>query len=95
MTQDFIAQKDQASAWFRTLRDEIVASFEDLEVSHTKGPLAHERPGRFEVTETERAADGDTDADGVVEGTFSFSGYNAEDMSIKEITEGKFKAILD
>ena len=36
-----------------------------------------------------------SDADGVVEGTFSFSGYNAEDMSIKEITEGKFKAILD
>lgn len=64
MTQDFISQKDQASAWFRTLRDEIVATFEDLEVSHTTGPLADQRPGRFEVTETKRAADDDTDAGG-------------------------------
>ena len=36
-----------------------------------------------------------SDADGVVEGTFSFKGYNAEDMTIKEFTEGKFKAIID
>lgn len=36
-----------------------------------------------------------SDSDGVVEGTFSFTGYNAEDMSTKEVTEGKFKANLD
>lgn len=36
-----------------------------------------------------------SDSDGVVQGTFSFKGYNAEDMSMKEITEGKFKANLD
>ncbi len=33
--------------------------------------------------------------DGVVEGTFSFEGYNAEDMTSKMITEGKFKANLE
>ena len=36
-----------------------------------------------------------SDADGVVEGTFSFTGYNGEDMSTKEITEGSFKANID
>lgn len=36
-----------------------------------------------------------SDADGVVEGTFSFKGYNAEDMTMKTITEGQFKAIVD
>lgn len=32
---------------------------------------------------------------GVVEGTFSFQGYNAGDQSTKNITEGTFKATLD
>jgi hypothetical protein len=32
---------------------------------------------------------------GVVEGTFSFEGYNGDDMSSKMITEGKFKANID
>lgn len=36
-----------------------------------------------------------SDADGVVEGTFSFKGYNGEDMTTKTITEGQFKAIID
>ena len=36
-----------------------------------------------------------SDSDGVVQGTFSFKGYNAEDMSTKTITEGRFKAVLD
>ncbi|MEP2935920.1 MAG: DUF6252 family protein [Gilvibacter sp.] len=31
----------------------------------------------------------------VVEGTFSFEGYNADDESSKMITEGKFKANID
>lgn len=43
-------------------------------------------PGSITVT---------SDSDGVVEGTFSFDGYNADDMSTKVITEGSFKANLD
>jgi len=42
-------------------------------------------PGRIEVT----FDDGQT-----VEGTFSFEGYNASDMSTKVITAGEFKAVL-
>ena len=41
--------------------------------------------GTIEVT----AEDGTT-----VEGTFSFEGYNASDMTTKNITQGKFKAVL-
>lgn len=37
----------------------------------------------------------DVDADGVIEGTFSFIGYNGEDKTTKDITEGRFKAALD
>ncbi len=35
------------------------------------------------------------DADGVLEGTFSFEGYNADNMSTKNITEGSFKVTID
>ena len=42
-------------------------------------------PGIIEIT----SEDGIT-----IEGTFSFEGYNADDMSTKNITEGKFKAEL-
>ena len=57
-------QKAQASAWFRALRDEIVAAFEALEDSHDRGPLAEDAPGRFEVTRTRRAAPEGEDAGG-------------------------------
>ena len=57
-------QKAQASAWFRALRDEIVAAFEALEDSHDRGPLAEDAPGRFEVTRTRRAAPESEDAGG-------------------------------
>ncbi len=61
MTEHFDARKAQAAAWFRTLRDEIVASFEGLEDSHhdTSTPA-----GRFEVTETKRTAEDGSDAGG-------------------------------
>ena len=36
-----------------------------------------------------------SDSDGVVEGTFSFDGYNGSDMSTKVITEGSFKANIE
>ncbi|KMW60460.1 Coproporphyrinogen III oxidase, aerobic [Candidatus Rhodobacter oscarellae] len=54
----FDQEKARASAWFRQLRDEIVAAFEALE---TKSGGA---PGAFEVTETKRDADDGSDAGG-------------------------------
>ena len=51
MAEDFTTQKARAAAWFRTLRDEIVAAFEALEVRHGKA-------ARFEVTPTSRADGG-------------------------------------
>lgn len=57
-------QKRQASAWFRTLRDEIVAAFEALEDSQDTGPFAGAEPGRFAVKETRRASDDGSDAGG-------------------------------
>ncbi|MBV0910847.1 oxygen-dependent coproporphyrinogen oxidase [Anianabacter salinae] len=60
----FDDRKATAAAWFRHLRDEIVASFEALEQSHTEGPFADEAPGSFEVTETSRTSDDGSDAGG-------------------------------
>ncbi|WP_417249673.1 oxygen-dependent coproporphyrinogen oxidase [Celeribacter sp.] len=59
-----IDQKARASAWFRALRDQIVAAFEAVEDSHNEGPFADKPAGRFEVTETKRAADDGGDAGG-------------------------------
>jgi len=64
MNAPFDDRKARASAWFRNLRDEIVAAFEALEDSQTEGPFAHLPPGRFEVTETTRASDDGSDAGG-------------------------------
>ena len=36
-----------------------------------------------------------SDSDGVLEGTFSFEGYNADDQSSKMVTSGSFKANID
>ena len=57
-------EKSRASGWFRSLRDEIVAAFEGLEDAQTSGPLSDMAPGRFEVTETKRAAPDGGDAGG-------------------------------
>ncbi|SDL27719.1 oxygen-dependent coproporphyrinogen oxidase [Aliiruegeria lutimaris] len=59
MTQPMQAEKTRASEWFRTLRDRIVAAFEQLEDSQLDGPFAESPAGRFELRETKReAADG-------------------------------------
>jgi len=64
MTELMEEQKGRASAWFRQLRDDIVAAFEGLEESHANGPLCDAAPGRFEVTETKRASKDGSDAGG-------------------------------
>ncbi len=64
MSDDLKAQRNTASAWFRELRDQIVAAFEGLEDSHVAGPLSKSTPGRFEVTETKRASENGSDAGG-------------------------------
>ena len=64
MTDDLLNEKSQAAAWFRALRDDIVAAFEALEDRQSLGPTAHLPAGRFEVTETRRHADGGGDAGG-------------------------------
>ena len=55
MTEAFDTHKAQAAAWFRHLRDQIVAAFEAVEHSHTTGPLSDMAPGRFDVRETTRS----------------------------------------
>ena len=57
-------ERSEASAWFRTLRDQIVAAFEALEDAQTSGPLSDQPAGRFEVKETKRASDDGSDAGG-------------------------------
>ncbi|MEP1961784.1 oxygen-dependent coproporphyrinogen oxidase [Tateyamaria sp.] len=64
MTEDFDTEKARASAWFRTLRDDIVAAFERLEANHDTGPMAGATPGAFEVSETKRTSDDGSDAGG-------------------------------
>ncbi|MBD3765400.1 MAG: oxygen-dependent coproporphyrinogen oxidase [Rhodobacterales bacterium] len=50
MADEIETRKARAAAWFRTLRDRIVAAFEALEdTTRADGP-----PGRFEVTPTTR-----------------------------------------
>jgi coproporphyrinogen III oxidase len=48
-------KKQQASAWFRTLRDQICKAFETLEDDLPAGaPLSDQPPGRFEITPWDR-----------------------------------------
>jgi coproporphyrinogen III oxidase len=64
MTDTFDTEKSRASAWFRELRDQIVASFEGLENSHGAGPMSDAPAGKFEVSETTRTSDDGSDAGG-------------------------------
>ncbi|WP_372840654.1 oxygen-dependent coproporphyrinogen oxidase [Phaeovulum sp.] len=59
MANEFESEKAAASAWFRTLRDRIVAAFEAVE---DEGAGA--APGRFELTETRRTAPDGSSAGG-------------------------------
>jgi coproporphyrinogen III oxidase len=64
MSDEMKTEKETAAAWFRTLRDDIVASFENLEDTQVDGPTADLPTGRFEVSETSRTADDGGDAGG-------------------------------
>ncbi|MFQ6551107.1 oxygen-dependent coproporphyrinogen oxidase [Aestuariibius insulae] len=64
MSDPFSDQKARASAWFRTLRDDIVSAFHALEDSHSSGPLSDAPAGRVEVSKTHRASDDGSDAGG-------------------------------
>ena len=57
MSEEMKIQKETAAAWFRQLRDDIVAAFETLESGQTEGPTASLPAGRFEVTETTPSAE--------------------------------------
>ena len=66
MTASFQDEKDRASGWFRSLRDDIVAAFEGLEDSHVDGPLSDMAAGRFDISNTTRTSDDGSDAGGGV-----------------------------
>lgn len=66
MSDQMLDQKDRAAKWFRSLRNEIVTAFEDLEDSQVAGAFAAQPAGRFEVSETRRTSDDGSDAGGGV-----------------------------
>ena len=57
-------EKQQASTWFRSLRDQIVSAFETLESAHATGPFAEAPIGQFDVTETKLSSEDGSDAGG-------------------------------
>ncbi len=57
-------RKSRAASWFRRLRDEIVAAFEQIEAGPSTGSPVRHGPGRFEVRETKRISDDGSDAGG-------------------------------
>jgi len=64
MSASYETEKARAAAWFRQLRDQIVAAFEGLEDSHASGPLSDVPAGRFEVSKTKRDGEDGKDAGG-------------------------------
>lgn len=60
ITDHFKSQKADASVWFRSLRDEIVARFERMERQH----MGDSPVGEFEVSTTKRTSDDGSDAGG-------------------------------
>ena len=47
----FETEKSLASSWFKSLRNEIVSAFKQIEIDHLSGPFSDEVPGTFEVKE--------------------------------------------
>ena len=59
MTSDEQSRKNNASSWFKDLRNMICDAFEALEDSQTNGPFSELPAGRIELTETKRGTDRD------------------------------------
>ncbi|MBE0579377.1 oxygen-dependent coproporphyrinogen oxidase [Devosia sp.] len=57
LPDDIAAKQATAQAWFRALRDRIVAAFEQIETD-VQGPNAHLPAGKFEITPWDRKAGG-------------------------------------
>lgn len=57
LPQDIESKQATAQAWFRTLRDRIVAAFHAIE-DEVSGPNSDMTPGRFEISPWDRAAGG-------------------------------------
>ena len=64
MTEITDVEKNKASDWFLSLRNEIVSAFEKIEKSHFEGPFSDIAPGKFEVKETKRDDESGSDAGG-------------------------------
>jgi len=66
-TQDVLhMRQDQASAWFRQLRDYICTEFEKIETELTGSPKAFMKPGKMERTIWERPNNGQPNENGGV-----------------------------
>jgi coproporphyrinogen III oxidase len=57
LPDDIEDKKATAQAWFRALRDRIIAAFESIEDA-VRGPNAHMPAGRFEISPWDRPAGG-------------------------------------
>ena len=60
MIENFRSEKFEASAWFHSLRDAIVARFESIEQQHQSS----NPPAQFEVKETKRTSEDGSDVGG-------------------------------
>ena len=60
MVDNFRSEKSEVSAWFLSLRDDIIARFESIEQQH-KSSIA---PAQFDVNETKRTSEDGFDAGG-------------------------------
>ena len=63
-TEQFTTEKSRVETWFVELRDRIRAEFEQLESSHSEGPLSECEAAEFSVARTKRRSEGGEDAGG-------------------------------
>jgi len=59
-------EKELASEWFQSLRDQICNAFEKLEIEQSTGPYSELNPGKFERKETHRSSETGDDGGGGV-----------------------------
>tara|TARA_B100001113_G_scaffold34594_1_gene24591 strand:+ start:307 stop:636 length:330 start_codon:yes stop_codon:yes gene_type:complete len=59
-------EKELASEWFQSLRNQICNAFEKLEIEQSTGPYSDLNPGKFERKETHRSSETGDDGGGGV-----------------------------